>query len=45
VLDARELEGDPDTPVASAMRPGPSTYRDYDKAIVETIRMHRRSTT
>jgi CBS domain-containing protein len=29
LLRAEELEGDPDQPVAEAMRPGPSTFRPF----------------
>ena len=29
VLEGKALDGDPETPVADAMRPGPSTYRAH----------------
>ncbi len=32
VLEGKALDGDPDTPVAAAMRPGPSTHRAHEPA-------------
>jgi CBS domain-containing protein len=29
LLEGKALDGDPETPVASAMRPGPSTFRAH----------------
>jgi hypothetical protein len=40
VLEGRALDGDPDAPVAGAMRPGPSTHRAHEPAaeIADTLK-------